>query len=114
LLGGTAEALWESLDRIRKLPGETQVFCAHEYTEANARFAATVEPQNKALADRREEISRLRAAGLPTVPFYLAGELAANPFLRPESSEIRSHLTMSDKDSNLEVFRALRERKDHF
>jgi hydroxyacylglutathione hydrolase len=114
LLGGTAEALWDSLDRIRKLPKETQVYCAHEYTESNARFAASVEPQNKALANRRVEIARLRAVGLPTVPFMLAGELDANPFLRPESPEIRSHLGMSETDSNLEVFRALRQRKDQF
>lgn len=114
LLGGTAEALWDSLNRIRKLPGETLIYCAHEYTESNARFAASVEPQNEALRNRREEIARLRKAGLPTVPFTLAGELEANPFLRPESPEIRSHLGMSEKDSNLEVFRALRQRKDRF
>ncbi len=114
LLGGTMEALWESLDRMRKLPPETKVYCAHEYTESNARFAASVEPQNEALASRRQEIARLRQEGLPTVPFTLAGELAANPFLRPESPEIRIQLGLHEADSNLEVFRRLREKKDNF
>ena len=114
LLGGTAAALWDSLDRIRKLPPETEVYCAHEYTESNARFAASVEPQNEALALRRKEIVRLRQAGLPTVPFKLGGEIAANPFLRPESPEIRAHLGMSESDSNGDIFRVLRERKDVF
>ncbi len=114
LLGGTAEALWDSLDRIRKLPKETQVYCAHEYTESNARFATSVEPLNEALSMRKKEIKRLREAGLPTVPFRLAGELAANPFLRPESAEIRAALGMTATDPNIEVFRALRQRKDQF
>ncbi|HAZ42854.1 MAG TPA: hydroxyacylglutathione hydrolase, partial [Methylococcaceae bacterium] len=77
-------------------------------------FAASVEPQNEALALRRKEIVRLRQAGLPTVPFKLGGEIAANPFLRPESPEIRAHLGMSESDSNGDIFRALRERKDVF
>lgn len=114
LLGGTAEALWDSLDRIRKLPPETKVYCAHEYTESNARFAASVEPQNEVLAIRREEIAKRREAGLATVPFTLEGELAANPFLRPESPEIRMHLGMSQRETNGEVFRALRQKKDVF
>ena len=114
VLGGTMEALWDSLDRIRKFPPETTIYCAHEYTESNARFAASVEPQNAALAARREEITRLRRSGLPTVPFTLAGELSTNPFLRPESSEIRAHLGIHEADSNLEVFRRLRKRKDSF
>lgn len=114
LLGGTMEALWDSLDRIRKFPPETTVYCAHEYTESNARFAASVEPQNKALGFRRQEIARRRQEGLPTVPFTLAGELAANPFLRPESPEIRTYLRLHEADSNLEVFRRLRHLKDSF
>lgn len=114
LLGGTAEALWASLDRIRKLPPDTLIYCAHEYTESNTRFAASVEPLNAALADRRQAIASLRQKGRPTVPFTLAGELAANPFLRPESPEIRAHLGMGETDSNGEVFRRLRQLKDAF
>lgn len=114
LLGGTAEALWSSLDLIRQLPPETRVFCAHEYTEANARFAVSVDPSNEVLRNRQEEIVERRSRGEPTVPFVLSGELATNPFLRPESPVIRGVLGMSDTASNAEVFRELRARKDHF
>lgn len=114
LLGGTAEDLWASLDAIRNLSSETVIYCAHEYTEANARFAQTVEPSNHALMMRKVKIEQQRHAGLPTVPFTLADEIATNPFLRPESPEIRATVGLSADASNLEVFRELRKRKDTF
>lgn len=82
LLEGTAEEMFASLRKLAALPGETRVCCGHEYTESNARFAVTVEPDNRALAARAAEVGRLRAAGEPTVPSTLADELAENPFLR--------------------------------
>jgi hydroxyacylglutathione hydrolase len=85
LLEGSAEEMFASLGKIARLPGETQVYCGHEYTAGNARFAVTVEPQNAALLARVEEVGRLRGEGKATVPSRLGDELAANPFLRAGS-----------------------------
>ncbi len=82
LLEGTAEEMFASLHKLAALPGDTLVCCGHEYTESNARFAVTVEPDNAALADRAAYVRRLRQAGKPTVPSRLADELAQNPFMR--------------------------------
>lgn len=113
LLGGTAEQLMNSLQRIRKLPPDTQIYCAHEYTLNNGRFAVTLEPGNRDLQKRLEQVEKLRQAGQPTVPFKLQDELATNPFLRPESPEIRQNLQLQAAD-NLEVFTETRRRKDTF
>ena len=82
LLEGSAADMFASLRKFAALPAETQVYCGHEYTESNARFAITVEPDNAALKQRMAEIQSLRAAGKSTVPSPLSEELAANPFLR--------------------------------
>jgi len=82
LLEGTAEEMFGSLRKFARLPGDTRVYCGHEYTQSNARFALTVEPENAALRARADEVVRLRAAGTPTVPSRLSDELAANPFMR--------------------------------
>jgi hydroxyacylglutathione hydrolase len=71
-----------SLDSIANLPDDTRIYCAHEYTEANLRFALAVEPENSALQQRVVEVAALRAVGLPSVPSTLAEEKATNPFLR--------------------------------
>jgi hydroxyacylglutathione hydrolase len=108
---GTMEQMWSSLDTLRRLPPETALYCGHEYTLANARFALTVDPGNAALRRRAEEVAQLREKSLPTLPSTIAGERATNPFLRPESPEIRSAIGMTDA-SDTEVFRELRERKN--
>ncbi|MGC8468550.1 MAG: hydroxyacylglutathione hydrolase [Acetobacteraceae bacterium] len=82
LLEGTAEEMFASLAKLAALPGGTLLAAGHEYTAANGRFALTMEPENAALARRLEEVARLRAAGLPSLPVRLAEEFAANPFLR--------------------------------
>lgn len=88
-LEGTAEQMFASLRKLAALPGNTQVFCGHEYTAGNARFALTVAPDNVALRARADEVFRLRAAGDTTVPSLMADELAANPFLRaPDAAEL--------------------------
>jgi hydroxyacylglutathione hydrolase len=79
---GTPAQFWASLSRLRELPDETIVFCAHEYTESNARFAMSVEPNNVDLMDRVQQIQTLRAKGEPTVPSLLGVEKKTNPFLR--------------------------------
>ncbi len=96
---GGMEELYRSFRRLAGLPHETRLACGHEYTEANARFALTIEPGNAALRAEAEAAAALRAAGRPTVPSTLAQELAANPYLRAR---------------DLEEFRARREAKNHF
>ena len=82
LLEGTAKEMFASLQRLAALPPETLVCCGHEYSESNARFALTVEPDNASLRARAEEITRQRAEGKPTVPTTIGQENAANPFMR--------------------------------
>jgi hydroxyacylglutathione hydrolase len=111
LLGGTAEQMWRSLDRIRGLSAATRIYCAHEYTQANGRFALTVEPGNPALVERMRRVDERRREGRPTVPSTLEEERATNPFLRPESVEIQRTLGLEGAEP-LRVFAETRRRKD--
>ena len=113
LFEGTPEQMSESLAKIMALPDETTVYCAHEYTEANAAFAVTVEPANPALQQRAKEIKALRAAGKPTVPTSIGLERATNPFVRSDSAELQAVLNLSGADE-VAVFAETRRRKDHF
>jgi hydroxyacylglutathione hydrolase len=98
LIEGTAAELFDSLHKFAVLPGPTLVCCGHEYTESNARFALSVDPGNAALNARAAEVHRLRAAGQPTVPSTIAGELAANPFLRaPDVTTLAQLRARKDK-----------------
>ncbi|EPX86752.1 hydroxyacylglutathione hydrolase [Salipiger mucosus] len=110
---GTPEMMWESLSKLAELPPETMIYSGHEYTQANARFAETIEPGNEALKSRIDEIAKARSEGRPTVPCALSEELATNPFLRPDSPEIRERLEMPD-DAEARVFAEIRARKDRF
>jgi hydroxyacylglutathione hydrolase len=97
LFEGTAEQMFDALGRLMALAPETQVYCAHEYTQSNARFAVTVEPGNDDLAARVVAIDAARARGMPTVPFTLAEEAATNPFVRAGSaSELAARRTAKD------------------
>lgn len=87
LLEGTAEEMFGSLRKLAALPADTLVCCGHEYTQSNARFAVTVEPENGALLARAAEVGRLRAGGEATVPSRLGDELAENPFMRAADAE---------------------------
>jgi hydroxyacylglutathione hydrolase len=89
------------------------IYCGHEYTKANAAFAVTIEPDNKALLVRVKEIDDLRAQGKPTVPTSMARELATNPFLRADASGVRAQLGMEDAEDEA-VFAEVRRRKDSF
>lgn len=113
LFEGTPAQMWSSLSKLMALPDATRVYCAHEYTESNARFAVTVEPGNETLHQRYHRIKAMRAAGKPTVPSTLGEEKATNPFLRPMSDNIRLHLNMVDAD-DVAVFAEVRKRKDGF
>lgn len=87
LFEGSAEQMFHSLEKIKHMPDETTVYCAHEYTEANAEFALTVEKENKALKQRYAEVKSLRKKQIPTVPFLLIEEKQTNPFLLANSVE---------------------------
>jgi len=106
-----AAAMWTSLGKLAALPPETKVYCGHEYTLANARFALTVDPDNADLAARARKIEEARERGEPTVPTTIGEELATNPFLRADSAPIRQHLAMRD-DPPAAVFAEIRRRKD--
>ncbi len=113
LFEGTAEMLWKSLQKIAALPPETLIFCAHEYTAANARFALSIDDHNSALLERAREVESLRKQGRPTVPSSLGEELLTNPFLRVEEGAFRKSLQMEGK-SSAEAFAEVRRWKDHF
>ncbi len=117
LLGGTARQLFHSLQQLKQLPWDTEVYCAHEYTAANLRFASAVEANNPALQERQEETRKLREQGQATIPSLMADELATNPFLRSHIPNIRTAAeTFSDRslDDDESVFAALRQWKDNF
>lgn len=102
-----------SLRKLAALPLETIIYCGHEYTAANARFALSIDPTNSALKERAAEVARLRADGRPTLPTTLAGEMATNPFLRWHDPVIRRNLGLPDA-SDEAVFAEIRKRKDLF
>jgi hydroxyacylglutathione hydrolase len=113
LFEGTPEMMWASLSKLMALADSMRVYCGHEYTLNNGRFALTLEPGNADLAARMREVETLRAAGSPTVPSTIGLEKRTNPFLRPKSPEIRRTLNMADA-SDVAVFGEMRARKDRF
>jgi hydroxyacylglutathione hydrolase len=113
LFEGDPQMMWTSLSKLMTLPDATRIYCGHEYTESNGRFALTLEPGNRALAARMEEVRATRARKEPTVPASLGLEKQTNPFLRPDSAEIRKSLGMEKADT-VSVFGEIRARKDKF
>lgn len=113
LFEGTAEQMWQSLQKIKALPGDTRIYCAHEYTQANGRFALTVEPENQALQQRMFEVNRLRKDNRSTVPSILQQELDTNPFLREDSLALQRQINR-EGGTPLSVFTEVRRLKDHF
>ncbi len=111
VIEGTAEMMWNSLIKLRALPEDTAIYCGHEYTAANIRFAKTIEPQNPALAQRAREVERLRAENKPTIPSRLGEEKAANPFLRADVPEVAKSVGLAGKPA-WQVFAEIRERKN--
>ncbi len=113
LFEGTPSQMWDSISRLRELPDETRVCCAHEYTLSNVQFACTIDPENEALQAYRTEVQTLRAEGRPTVPSLLGTEREASPFLRADDPALAARLGLEDA-SAAEVFGAVRARKDAF
>jgi len=113
VIEGDPQMMWRSLLKLRVLPDDTRFYCGHEYTDANIRFAKTVEPDNKALAARAEEVAKLIAAGKFTIPATIGGEKAANPFLRADNAEMAKSLGLAGAPA-WKVFAEIRERKNRF
>ena len=118
LFEGTPSEMWESLKLIRALPDDTQVFCAHEYSESNAKFAIAIDKNNETLKARAAQIATLRKEGKPTIPALLGNEKLSNPFLRVDQADLRralarAGLAAEDADAAA-VFGMIRSAKDHF
>ncbi|EEF80014.1 hydroxyacylglutathione hydrolase [Methylophaga thiooxydans] len=117
LLGGTATDLFDSLQRLSNLPADTEIYCAHEYTEANLRFAKAVEKNNRDLDSRIKQTRQQREDNQATVPSLLAEELATNPFLRSHNPNVKraaEHYAGHPLDNAEAVFTTLRQWKDQF
>ena len=117
LFEGTPEQMHGSLKKLITLPDNTKVYCGHEYTESNLRFAMSVEPRNPKLASRFERVQGLRARGTSTVPSTLEEEKQTNPFLRSDSKEIQASVKAANPAARLDpvsVFAAVRKMKDAF
>ncbi len=110
---GTAEQMWRSLCKLRALPDDTRVYPAHEYTNANADFALTIDPENAALHARADEVLALREAGRSSLPSTMASEKAANPFLRADDPVLQAAAGLDGPDAAA-VFAEIRRRKDCF
>lgn len=113
LFEGTPRQMWTSLGKLRALPPETRVYCGHEYTQANARFALTVEPANATLRARAAAVDAARAKGLPTIPSTIGEERETNPFLRADQKSLAEEVGLPAADP-VTVFTEVRRRKDRF
>jgi len=108
---GNYPMMWDSLLKLRALPDDFKLYCGHEYTASNVKFALTVDPDNPALKARAEQVTKLRAANQPTVPTLMGEEKKANVFLRADEPSVAANLHMKGA-SAAEVFGELRERKN--
>jgi len=113
LFEDTPQAMWSSLSKLGDLPPRTLVYCGHEYTASNARFARSIEPDNPDTKRRADEVAAARARGEPTVPTSIGLELLTNPFLRADQPGVKAALAMADAPP-VAVFAELRARKDRF
>jgi hydroxyacylglutathione hydrolase len=113
LFEGTPAMMWASLSKLMALPDATKVYCGHEYTQSNGRFALTLEPGNAELVARMREVDAARAKGAPTIPSTIGLEKATNPFLRVRSAELRHSLGLIHAD-DVDVFAEARKRKDNY
>lgn len=111
VIEGTPEMMWRSLLKLRGLPDDTRVYCGHEYTKANIRFAKTIEPANTALGAREQQVDKLIAANKPTIPSTIGEEKAANPFLRADRPELAKSVGLGGEPA-WRVFAEIRERKN--
>ena len=111
VIEGTPEMMWQSLLKLRGLPDDTRIYCGHEYTKANIRFAKSIESSNSALNAREQEVEKLLAAHKPTIPSTIGEEKAANPFLRADVPEVAKSVGLAGQPA-WKVFAEIRERKN--
>jgi hydroxyacylglutathione hydrolase len=111
VIEGTPEMMWQSLLKLRGLPDDARIYCGHEYTQANIRFAKTIEPANPTLDAREREVDKLLDAGEPTIPSTIGAEKAANPFLRADVPEVAKSVGLAGTPA-WKVFAEIRERKN--
>ena len=105
--------MWDSLQKLRALPDDTRVCSGHEYTQTNASFALTIEPDNQDLISRVQDIAKARAAGQPTVPSNLGIEKQTNPFLRADNPDLQAAIGMANADPAA-AFAHIRKKRDIF
>jgi hydroxyacylglutathione hydrolase len=105
--------MWQSMRKLRDLPDDTQIYCGHEYTLANIKFARTIEPNNPVLAARETEAQKQIEQGTPTVPTTIGDEKLANCFLRADRPEVAAGIGMAGKPA-VDVFTEIRARKNKF
>jgi hydroxyacylglutathione hydrolase len=113
VIEGSMPQMWRSIEKLRALPDSTRIYCGHEYTESNIRFALSVDPDNAALRAKAAEVAALRQAGRATIPALLGDERKTNPFLRADAAELQAALGMAGGDPAA-VFGETRQRKDRF
>ena len=113
LLEGTPEMMWNSLKKLRDLPNETEIYCGHEYTIANIKFALSIDANNPVLEARAAQVQQLIEEGAPTIPVTIGDEKLANPFLRADVADLAVDIGMAGKPP-VEVFAEIRGRKDRF
>jgi hydroxyacylglutathione hydrolase len=113
VIEGTMDQMWDSLKKLRDLPANTQIYCGHEYTAANIKFALSVDKNNPVLEAREAQVRRQIAEGQPTIPTTIGDEKLANPFLRADIADLAADIGMAGKPAN-EVFAEIRKRKNNF
>ena len=113
VIEGTPPQMWNSLKKLRDLPEDTQIYCGHEYTLANIKFARTIEPDNPVLAAREAQAKRQIEEGRPTIPVTIGDEKLANPFLRADRADVAAGIGMAGKPADA-VFTEIRARKNKF
>jgi hydroxyacylglutathione hydrolase len=113
VIEGTPEQMWRSLCKLRDLPDDTEIYCGHEYTAANIRFALTIDQNNPVLEARAAQVERLIAEGEPTIPVSIGDEKLANPFLRADVPDLAVDIGMAGRPAE-EVFAEIRARKNKF
>jgi hydroxyacylglutathione hydrolase len=113
VIEGTPDMMWQTLLKLRDLPDDTSLYCGHEYTDANIRFALTIEPDNPALQVRAAEVKLQLAAGQPTIPSLMGEEKRANVFLRADDPAVAAAVGLAGKPA-VQVFAEVRKRKNNF
>jgi len=113
VIEGTPDQMWRSLVKLRDLPDSTEIYCGHEYTLANIKFARTIEPNNKTLAARETEAKQQVSQNEATIPVTIGEEKKTNPFLRADIPEVAAGISMAGKPA-AQVFAEIRERKNRF